>query len=69
MPLGEVTTETLLKFLHACREAKVPGRRSGPNVVTLSGRRMDQYVATTLGVLRAAREQHMKESEITTGLD
>lgn len=52
--LGEVTTETLLKFLHACREAKVPGRRGGPNVVTLSGRRMDQYAATTINRRLAA---------------
>ncbi|WP_220448256.1 tyrosine-type recombinase/integrase [Nonomuraea diastatica] len=52
--LGEVTTETLLKFLHACREAKVAGRRGGPNVVTLSGRRMDQYAATTINRRLAA---------------
>src|SRR6266508_5858947 len=37
----------LLRFLRACREAKIPGR-PGPNVVTLSGRRMDQYAATTI---------------------
>ncbi|TMR05033.1 integrase [Nonomuraea turkmeniaca] len=52
--LGEVTTETLLKFLHACREAKVPGRRGGPNVVTLSGRRIDRYAATTINRRLAA---------------
>lgn len=45
--LEEVTTEVLLRFLHACREAKVPGR-PGPNVVTLSGRRMDQYAPATI---------------------
>jgi len=36
--LGEVTTEVLMRFLRACREASVPGR-PGPNVVRLSGRR------------------------------
>jgi site-specific recombinase XerD len=52
-PLSEVTTEVLLRFLRACREAKVPGR-PGPNVVTLSGRRMDQYAATTINRRLAA---------------
>jgi integrase/recombinase XerD len=52
-PLPEVTTEVLLRFLRACREARVPGR-SGPNVVTLSGRRMDQYAATTINRRLAA---------------
>src|SRR3954447_4124257 len=47
LSLPEVTTEVLLRFLRACREARVPGR-PGPNVVTLSGRRMDQYAATTI---------------------
>lgn len=51
--LGEVTTEVLLRFLRACREAKVPGR-PGPNVVRLSGRRMDQYAATTINRRLAA---------------
>lgn len=45
--LSGVTTEVLLRFLRACREAKVPAR-PGPNVVRLSGRRMDQYAATTI---------------------
>lgn len=52
-PLPEVTTEVLLRFLRACREAKVPGR-PGPNVVRLSGRRMDQYAATTINRRLAA---------------
>ncbi|SNR95988.1 Site-specific recombinase XerD [Haloechinothrix alba] len=52
-PLGDVTTEVLLRFLRACREAKVPGR-PGPNVVLLSGRRMDQYAATTINRRLAA---------------
>ena len=34
--LAAVTTEVLLRFLRACREASVPGR-PGPNVVRLSG--------------------------------
>ncbi|QIZ33985.1 integrase [Saccharopolyspora sp. ASAGF58] len=52
-PLPEVTTEVLLRFLRACREATVPGR-PGPNVITLSGRRMDQYAATTINRRLAA---------------
>ena len=36
--LGEVSTDVLLRFLRACRDAQVPGR-PGPNVVTLYGRR------------------------------
>nr|WP_225978761.1 site-specific integrase [Gandjariella thermophila] len=52
-PLPEVTTEVLLRLLRACREAKIPGR-PGPNVVTMSGRRMDQYAATTINRRLAA---------------
>ncbi|WP_210718590.1 tyrosine-type recombinase/integrase, partial [Amycolatopsis acididurans] len=52
-PLSAVTTEVLLRFLRACREARVPGR-PGPNVVRLSGRRMDQYAATTINRRLAA---------------
>ena len=51
--LSEVTTEVLLGFLRACRQARIPGR-PGPNVVTLSGRRMDQYAATTINRRLAA---------------
>lgn len=51
--LTGVSTEVLLRFLHACREAKVAGR-PGPNVVRLSGRRMDQYAATTINRQLAA---------------
>ena len=46
-PLAEVSTEVLLRFLRACRDAQVPGR-AGPNVIRLSGRRLDQYAATTI---------------------
>ncbi|MBP2329540.1 site-specific recombinase XerD [Kibdelosporangium banguiense] len=52
-PLLEVTTQVLLRFLRACREATVPGR-PGPNVVRLSGRRMDRYAATTINRRLAA---------------
>jgi site-specific recombinase XerD len=52
-PLPEATTEVLLRFLRACRNATVPGR-PGPNVVRLSGRRMDQYAATTINRRLAA---------------
>lgn len=53
LPLPEATTEMLLRFLRVCREAKVPGR-PGSNVVRLSGRRMDQYAATTINRRLAA---------------
>ncbi len=45
--IGAVTTDVLLRFLAACREAKVAGR-PGPNVVDLAGRRLDQYAAATV---------------------
>jgi integrase/recombinase XerD len=51
--LGEVTAEVLLGFLRACREATIPGR-PGPNVVTMTGRRMDQYAAATISRRLAA---------------
>lgn len=35
-----VTTNVLLDYLKACREASVPGR-PGPNVVTMDGQRVD----------------------------
>ncbi|QHK18974.1 site-specific integrase [Pseudarthrobacter psychrotolerans] len=52
-PLTEVSTEVLLRFLRACREAQVPGR-AGPNVIRLSGRRLDQYAATMINRRLAA---------------
>jgi site-specific recombinase XerD len=51
--LGEVTTDVLLRYLAACRQARVPGR-PGPNVVTLGGRRLDQYAAATINHRLAA---------------
>lgn len=51
--LSEVGTEVLLRFLWACREAKIPGR-AGPNVIRLTGRRLDQCAATTINRRLAA---------------
>ena len=45
--LSGVTTDVLLRFLAACRQARVPGR-PGPNVVSLSGQRLDRYAAATV---------------------
>ena len=51
--LTEVSTQVLLDYLRACREAKVAGRAGG-NVVRLSGRRMDQYAPATINRRLAA---------------
>ncbi len=48
-----VTTTVLLDYLRACREASVPGR-AGPNVVTMTGQRLDRYAATTINRRLAA---------------
>jgi integrase/recombinase XerD len=45
--LSAVTTSVLLRFLAACRDARVPGR-PGPNVVALDGSRLDRYAAATI---------------------
>ncbi len=45
--LAAVTTDVLLRFLAACRDGRVPGR-PGSNVVSLGGRRLDQYAAATI---------------------
>jgi integrase/recombinase XerD len=45
--LDAVTTDVLLRFLSACRQASVPGR-PGPNVVRMDGRRADGYAAATI---------------------
>jgi site-specific recombinase XerD len=42
-----VTTDALLRFLAACRQARVAGR-PGPNVFRLDGRRSDGYAPATL---------------------
>ncbi|WP_018251582.1 tyrosine-type recombinase/integrase [Salinispora mooreana] len=53
MTLTAVDTDVLLKFLRACRDARVPGR-PGPNVVALSGRRLDRYAPATINRRLAA---------------
>lgn len=52
MALDAVTTEVLLDYLRACREASVPGRPN--NVVSLSGVRADRYAPTTINHRLAA---------------
>lgn len=52
LALEAVTTEVLLDYLRACRDASVPGRPS--NVVSLSGVRADRYAATTINHRLAA---------------
>lgn len=47
--LDEVTTEVLLDYLRACRQAKVPGR-PGPNVLHMDGRRADAYRPSTINL-------------------
>lgn len=47
LDLAAVTTDVLLRFLAACRDARVPGR-PGPNVVSLGGHRLDRYAAATI---------------------
>jgi site-specific recombinase XerD len=53
LKLEATTTEVLLRYLRACRDATVPGR-PGPNVVRLSGRRVDRYAASTINRRLAA---------------
>ena len=51
--LDAITTDVLLRFLAACRQAKVPGR-PGPNVVRMDGRRADTYAPATINHRLAA---------------
>ena len=51
--LEAVTTDVVLDYLRACREATVAGR-PGPNVVAMSGQRVDRYAATTINRRLAA---------------
>jgi integrase/recombinase XerD len=53
LELEAVTTDVLLDYLKACREASVPGR-AAPNVVTMTGQRVDRYAATTINRRLAA---------------
>ena len=48
-----MSTDVLLRYLAACRQATVPGR-PGPNVVRLDGRRADGYAAATVNHRLAA---------------
>ena len=67
-PLEEVTTDDLLGFLRACREATLPSR-PGPNVVGMDGRRLDRYAATTLvGSLRTWRDRAIAGLMLWCGL-
>src|SRR5262249_61828023 len=45
--LAAVTTDVLLRFLAACRVARVAGR-PGPDVVSLGGHRLEQYATATV---------------------
>ncbi len=51
--LDAVTTDVLLRYLAACRQATVPGR-PGPNVVRMDGRRADGYAPATVNHRLAA---------------
>jgi integrase/recombinase XerD len=51
--LNAVTTDVLLRYLAACRQATVPGR-PGPNVVRMDGRRADGYAPATVNNRLAA---------------
>lgn len=51
--LDAVTTDTLLRYLAACRRATVPGR-PGPNVFRMDGHRADGYASATVNHRLAA---------------
>lgn len=51
--LDAVTTDVLLRYLAACRQATVPGR-PGPNVVRMDGGRADGYAPATVNHRLAA---------------
>ncbi len=53
LDIGSVTTDVLLRFLAACRQATVPGRPA-PNVVRMDGLRVDGYAPATLNHRLAA---------------
>jgi len=48
-----ITTDVLLQYLAACRQAQIP-RRPAPNVVSLQGQRLDRYAAATINRRMAA---------------
>ncbi|MGH3567450.1 MAG: hypothetical protein ACRDRH_15730 [Pseudonocardia sp.] len=50
-----MSTDVLLRYLSACREASVPGRqRPGLNVVSLRGQRLDWYAPVAINHRLAA---------------
>jgi len=51
--IDAVTTDVLLRYLAACRQATVPGR-PGPNVVRMDGRRANGYAPATVNHRLAA---------------
>lgn len=53
LALDAVTTDVLLRFMAACRAARLEGR-PGPNVVSLGGDRLDGYAAATINHRLAA---------------
>lgn len=53
LDLEAVTTDVLLRFMAACRTARLEGR-PGPNVVSLGGDRLDGYAAATINHRLAA---------------
>lgn len=53
LDLAAVRTDVLLRFMAACRAARIKGR-PGPNVVSLGGGRLDGYAATTINHRLAA---------------
>jgi integrase/recombinase XerD len=44
--LAAVTTDTVLDFMRHCRQTPIEGRPA--NVVSMTGRRLDRYSATTI---------------------
>ena len=65
--LEAVTTNVLLDYLKACREASVAGR-PGPNVVTMDGQRLDRYAATTINRrLAAISTVHLRRIALCRG--
>ena len=53
LALEQVTTDVLLRWLAACRAARLPGR-PGPNVVSLGGEHLDRFAITTINQRLAA---------------
>jgi site-specific recombinase XerD len=53
--LDAVTTEVLLDYLRACRQARIAGR-PGPKVLRMDGQRADAYKPSTINLRLAAIE-------------